>query len=69
MIIAAFHTHEPGNKSIYLSGQKVLATIFVMKTVQKQQSIYQGAHRLVLYIYICKILKTLETDRPWTDRT
>ena len=30
--IAAFHTQGHGNQSICLSGQKILATIFVMKT-------------------------------------
>ena len=42
-----------GIYSTYLSGQNILATIFTMKSVRK--------HR--------KILKTQETDRPWTDRT
>ena len=30
--ITIFHTQEPGDSSICLQGQKVLATIFVMKT-------------------------------------
>ena len=29
---AAFHTQGPGNQSVYLSGQKILSTVFVMKT-------------------------------------
>ena len=32
--IAAFPTQRPGNQSICLPGQKILATIFVMKTQQ-----------------------------------
>ena len=32
--IAPFHTQRPWNYSIYLSGQQILATIFVMKTKQ-----------------------------------
>ena len=35
--IAAFHMQGPGNQSICLSGQKFLATIFVMKTQQNTQ--------------------------------
>ena len=30
--VAAFHTQRPGNQSICLLGQKILATIFVMRT-------------------------------------
>ena len=30
--IAAFYTQRPGNYSICLSGQKVLAAVFFMKT-------------------------------------
>ena len=51
--ITAFHKQGPGNLSIYLSGQKILATTFVMKTIREHS----------------KIVKTQETDRPWTDRT
>ena len=47
--ITAFHKQGPGN----LSGQKILATTFVMKTIREHS----------------KIVKIQETDRPWTDRT
>ena len=36
--IVAFYTQGLGNQSIYLSGQKILATIFVMKTVRERDS-------------------------------
>ena len=36
--IAAFNTQGPENQSIYLSGQKILPTISVMKTVRERDS-------------------------------
>ena len=49
--IAAFHTQGAGNLSICLSGQKILAIIFVIKTVRKHN----------------KILWSQETDHGQTE--
>ena len=43
--IAAFHTQGPGNQSICLSGQKILATIFVMKTQAENITKYSEVKR------------------------
>ena len=45
--ITAFHKQGPGNLSIYLLGQKILAATFVMKPVREHS----------------KMLKTQQTDR------
>ena len=36
LTIATFHTQRPGNQPIYFLRQKILATIFFMKTVPKR---------------------------------
>ena len=47
--IPDFHTQGPGNQSICLSGQKILATIFVMKTQTENITKYSEVKRQTVH--------------------